>query len=100
VPLLRKLESYLKNALSQISGKSTLAKAIRYALSRWTAYAARLVRDRLARQGIWRCLSLVGNLLSWIARSRSNLSDLDERLVERYLRHRAGKQTIQPGWNR
>ena len=36
VPLLRKLESYLNNALSQISGKSTLAKAIRYALSRWT----------------------------------------------------------------
>ena len=37
VPLLAKLESYLNNALSQISGKSTLAKAIRYALSRWTA---------------------------------------------------------------
>jgi transposase len=37
VPLRRKLESYLNNALSQISGKSTLAKAIRYALSRWTA---------------------------------------------------------------
>jgi transposase len=37
VPLLRKLESYLNNALSQINGKSTLAKAIRYALSRWTA---------------------------------------------------------------
>ena len=40
---------------------------------------------------------MVGNLLSWIARSRSKLSDLDERLVERYLRHRAGKQPIQPG---
>ena len=30
-------------------------------------------------------------------RSRSKLTDLDERTVERYLRHRAGKQSIQPG---
>jgi site-specific recombinase XerD len=60
-------------------------------------YAARLVKDGLARQGTWRCLSLVGDLLSWIARSRSKLTDLDERMVERYLRHRAGKQPIQPG---
>ena len=60
-------------------------------------YAARLVKDGLARQGIWRCLSLVGDLLSWIARIRSKLTDLDERMVERYLRHRAGKQFIQPG---
>ncbi len=60
-------------------------------------YAARLVEDGLARQGTWRCLSLVGDLLSWIARSRSKLTDLDERMVERYLRHRGGKQSIQPG---
>jgi site-specific recombinase XerD len=60
-------------------------------------YAARLVKDGLARQGTWRCLSLVGDLLSWSARSRSKLADLDERMVERYLRHRAGKQSIQPG---
>jgi site-specific recombinase XerD len=58
-------------------------------------YAARLVKDGLARQGTWRCLNLVGNLLSWIARSRSQVTDLDERMVERYLRHRAGKQLIQ-----
>src|SRR5947209_6076959 len=31
-------------------------------------YAARLVKDGLARQGTWRCLSLVGGLLSWIAK--------------------------------
>jgi transposase len=37
VPLLSELETCLNNALNQISGKSTLAKAIRYALSRWTA---------------------------------------------------------------
>jgi site-specific recombinase XerD len=60
-------------------------------------YAARLVKDGLARQGTWRCLSLVGDLLSWIARSRSKLTDLDERMVGRYLGRRAGKQFIQPG---
>ena len=37
VPLLAELETFLHNALNQISGKSTLAKAIRYSLSRWTA---------------------------------------------------------------
>jgi transposase len=47
VPLLRNLESYLKNALSQISGKSTLAKAIRYALSRWTALTRYTTDGRL-----------------------------------------------------
>jgi site-specific recombinase XerD len=60
-------------------------------------YAARLVRDGLARQGTWRCLSLVGNLLSWMARSSAWLTDLDERMIERYLRHRARKQSLQPG---
>jgi len=60
-------------------------------------YAARLIKDGLVRHGTWRCLNLVGNLLSWIARSRSKLTDLDERMVERYLQHRAGKQSIQPG---
>lgn len=60
-------------------------------------YAARLVEDGLARQGTWRCLSLVGDLLSWTARNRSKLTDLDERMVERYLQRRWGKQSIQPG---
>ena len=60
-------------------------------------YASRLAQVGLARQGTWRCLSLVGDLLSWIARSRSKLTDLDERIVERYLRHRARKQSIQSG---
>jgi hypothetical protein len=48
-------------------------------------YAARVVNDGLARQGAWRCLSLVGALLSWISESRSKLHDLDERMVERFL---------------
>src|SRR5580693_8899555 len=60
-------------------------------------YAARLVEYGLARHGTWRCLNLVGGLLIWIASSRSDLADLDEHLVERYLRHRGGKQSIQPG---
>jgi transposase len=47
VPLLRTLESYLNNALSQISGKSALAKAIRYALSRWTALTRYTTDGRL-----------------------------------------------------
>ena len=60
-------------------------------------YAARLVGDGLVRHGTWRCLNVVGGLLSWIASRRGALSDLDERSVEQYLRHRAGKQSIQPG---
>jgi len=36
VPLLP-LETFLQKALNQISGKSTLAQAIRYATSRWAA---------------------------------------------------------------
>jgi Phage integrase, N-terminal SAM-like domain len=60
-------------------------------------YAARLVEDWLVRHGTWRCLNLVGGLLRWIASSRSDLTDLDERMVDRYLRRRGGKQSIQPG---
>ena len=60
-------------------------------------YAARLAKEGLARHGTWRCLNLVSDLLSWIASSRSKLTDLDEHIIERYLRHRAGKQSIQPG---
>ena len=60
-------------------------------------YAVRLVEDGLAQQGTWRCLNLVGDLISWIGRTRSRLTDLDERLVERFLRRRATKHSIQPG---
>ena len=60
-------------------------------------YASRLAKEGLARHGTWRCLNLVGDLLSWMASSRSKLTDLDERRVERYLRHRGGRQSIQPG---
>jgi site-specific recombinase XerD len=60
-------------------------------------YAARLVEVGLACQGTRRSLGLVGDLLSWIASSRSVLADLDERMVERYLRNRARKRSILPG---
>ena len=60
-------------------------------------YSGRLVRDGLGRQGTWRCLSVVGGLLGWLARSRWKLTDLNEPIVERYLRHRAANQFIQPG---
>ena len=40
-------------------------------------YVARLTQEGLARQDTWRCLSLVGNLLSWIAGiPQSRLVDL------------------------
>ena len=60
-------------------------------------YAARLVDEGLVRLGTWRCLNVVGGLLSWIAGRRYKLADLDEQVVERYLRHRGGRQSIQPG---
>jgi transposase len=37
IPLLAELEAFLQKVLSQVSGKSKLAQAIRYATSRWTA---------------------------------------------------------------
>ncbi len=60
-------------------------------------YAACLVTDGLACQGTWRSLSLLGDLVSWVASSDSKLTDLDEGMVDRYLQHRSGKQSIQPG---
>jgi integrase len=60
-------------------------------------YAARLVTYGLTQRGTLRCLRLVGELLSWIAKTRSGLTDLDERVVERFLYKRATKQSIQRG---
>lgn len=36
-------------------------------------YAVRLIEERLARHGAWRCLNVVGGLLSWIAGHRYKL---------------------------
>jgi len=60
-------------------------------------YAARLIEERLVRLGTWRCLNVVGGLLSWIASRRYALTNLDEHVVERYLRYRGRRQSIQPG---
>jgi site-specific recombinase XerD len=60
-------------------------------------YAAHLVEVGLARHGIWRSLKVVSDLLTWIARSRSMLTDLDECMVDRHLQNRARKQSIQLG---
>jgi site-specific recombinase XerD len=60
-------------------------------------YAARLTEEKLVRLGTWRCLNVVGGLLSWIASRRCALTNLDEHVVERYLRYRGRRQSIQPG---
>jgi site-specific recombinase XerD len=60
-------------------------------------YATRLVEDGFSRVTIRKCLTLVKGLLGWIAQRRYNLTDIDERTIERYLRHRAQRQAIRPG---
>jgi transposase len=47
VPRLVDLERYLRTALGKISAKSTLARAIRYALSRWDALTRYISDGRL-----------------------------------------------------
>ena len=46
-PLLDELKAFLDTSLSRISGKSTLAQVIRYALSRWTALGHYINNGRL-----------------------------------------------------
>ncbi len=60
-------------------------------------YAARLVKDGLGQQGTWRSFNLLADLMSWRASSGSKLTDLNECLVEQYLRHRAKGRSIQAG---
>ena len=60
-------------------------------------YAARLVKDGLSRQSTWRSLNLFGDLMEWITSSGAMPTGLDEHVVEQYLRHRAGRLSIQPG---
>jgi transposase len=47
VPLLAALKSFLDKALTEVSGKSTLAKAIRYSLARWGALTRYTTDGRL-----------------------------------------------------
>jgi site-specific recombinase XerD len=60
-------------------------------------YASRLVNVGLTRRGTWRSLNLLGDLLSWLTCVGSMPTDLNERMVDEYLRHRSRKQSIQPG---
>lgn len=60
-------------------------------------YAVRLIEEGLVQHGTWRCLNVVSGLLAWITRRHCTLADLDERMVALYLRHRAKRQSIQPG---
>jgi transposase len=46
-PLLAELEAFFDRAQNQISGKSTLAQAIRYSLSRWPALTRYTTDGRL-----------------------------------------------------
>jgi transposase len=46
-PLLDELKTYLETSLRQISGKSALAKAIRYALTRWKAATRYVMNGKL-----------------------------------------------------
>ena len=60
-------------------------------------YAASVVKDGLKRHGTWRCLSLFDRFTGWVASSDFTLAVVDEKTIDRYLRHRAKKQSIQPG---
>jgi len=60
-------------------------------------YASGLVKVGLSRQGTWRSLNLLSDLMSWLTRIGSMPTDLNERMVEQYLRHRAKGRSIQPG---
>jgi len=61
------------------------------------SYAARLVEDGLGHYGTWRSINLLADLMGWLASSGSKLTDLNECLIEQYLRHRAKERSIQAG---
>jgi site-specific recombinase XerD len=60
-------------------------------------YASRLVKIGLNRRSTWRSLNIVGDLLSWLMRIGSTPTELNERLIEEYLRHRSTKQRLWKG---
>ena len=47
LPLLEQLKAFLETSLRQVSGKSALAKAIRYALSRWKQLSLYITNGQL-----------------------------------------------------
>jgi hypothetical protein len=50
-----------------------------------------------SRKRTWQYLNMVGGFLDWIAKRRCKLANIDEHVVERYLRHRDGGQSILTG---
>lgn len=54
-------------------------------------------QGRVAGHGICRSLNLVRGLLSSIKRCGLRLTDLDERVVDQYIKQRAGQRCIRPG---
>lgn len=56
--------------------------------------ATRLVEEGRSPLSNWRYLSVINSLLGWLARRRCELADLDENMVEQYLRYRARRQII------
>jgi len=58
-------------------------------------YAARLVDDGLAQGVTVRSLSLIGDFMKWMAHGRFRVADIDEPMVERFLRNRVRKRPDQ-----
>jgi len=60
-------------------------------------YAERLVDDGFTQGVTLRSLSLVGDLTNWMARGRFRVADIDEPMVERFLRSRTRKRSFHSG---
>ena len=60
-------------------------------------FASRLIRDGLHQQGVWQSLNLFRDLMRWTAANKSAPADLNEHVIEAFLRFRAERQGIQPG---
>jgi site-specific recombinase XerD len=60
-------------------------------------YATRLAEETFSQRTTWQCLNVVSGLLGWVGVLRCKLVDIDEHMVERYLRYRARRQSFQPG---
>src|SRR5215472_12461329 len=55
-------------------------------------YAAHLVKDEFSGASTRRHLKSVSDLFSWLKRCGLKQTDLDEYMIERYLKYRAGKR--------
>lgn len=60
-------------------------------------FAAHLVDLGLSRHSVWRSLNVVDGFLCGIEHGGQILEDVDEQSIDRYLRSRARRQSIQPG---